>query len=194
MTRPRTTTSPTDALGATISDAKSRLVNLEALAHRHETVPLAPLNSPTFTGQPRIAGLVNPYGWHTTNQPLGTEMVIGAYARNGGSFGGANTWIDIGSVAVTVPSSSTTMEIVFGFSMYTTSAGQFLVRGLYSAIGSTHTLTYFTNESYSHKIIAGTMGVGCTAGTGTVYLQVFGNGITIVNDANDSAYFTVHTV
>ncbi len=41
MTRPRTTTSPTDALGATISDAKSRLVNLEALAHRHDVGPSA---------------------------------------------------------------------------------------------------------------------------------------------------------
>lgn len=36
MTRPRTTTSPSDALGATISDSKSRLINLEALAHRHD--------------------------------------------------------------------------------------------------------------------------------------------------------------
>jgi microcystin-dependent protein len=41
VTRPRTTTSPTDALGATISDAKSRLVNLEALAHRHDVGPSA---------------------------------------------------------------------------------------------------------------------------------------------------------
>ena len=36
MTRPRTTTSPSDALGATLSDSKSRLINLEALAHRHD--------------------------------------------------------------------------------------------------------------------------------------------------------------
>lgn len=39
MTRPRTTTSPADSLGATISDSKSRLINLEALAHRHDTGP-----------------------------------------------------------------------------------------------------------------------------------------------------------
>jgi len=36
MTRPRVTTSPTDALGATLSDSKGRLSNLEALAHRHD--------------------------------------------------------------------------------------------------------------------------------------------------------------
>ncbi len=41
MTRPRTTTSPTDALGASLSDSKSRLVNLEALAHRHDVGPSA---------------------------------------------------------------------------------------------------------------------------------------------------------
>lgn len=41
MTRPRTTTSPVDSLGATISDSKSRLVNLEALAHRHDVGPSA---------------------------------------------------------------------------------------------------------------------------------------------------------
>lgn len=41
MTRPRTTTSPTDALGATLSDGKSRLINLEALAHRHDLGPSA---------------------------------------------------------------------------------------------------------------------------------------------------------
>lgn len=194
MTRPRTTTSPADSLGATISDSKSRLINLEALAHRHETVPLAPLNSPTFTGTPRYAAAPNPYGWHTSNQPLGTEMVIGAYARNGGSFSGANTWIDIGSVGVTVPAASTTMELVFGFSMFMNSAGQFFVRGLYSGTGQNSSITYFTNESFSHKVIAGTMGIGCTGGVGTVYLQVYGNGITLINDANDSAYFTVHTV
>lgn len=36
MTRPRVTTSPTDALGATLADSKGRLSNLEALAHRHD--------------------------------------------------------------------------------------------------------------------------------------------------------------
>jgi len=41
MTRPRTTTSAADSLGATISDSKSRLVNLEALAHRHDVGPSA---------------------------------------------------------------------------------------------------------------------------------------------------------
>lgn len=217
MTRPRTTTSPTDALGATLSDSKSRLVNLEALAHRHETVPLAPLNSPTFTGtvtipagasivgyaplaspsftgSPTYAGLANPYGWHTAGQPLGTEMVIGAYGRQGGSFSAANAWIDIGSVGVTVPVACQVMEIVFGFSIYTSGSGQYLVRVLYSGTGQTGQLTYFSNEGYSHKIIGGTIGVGCAPGTGTVYLQVFGNGISLINDANDSAYFTVHTI
>jgi len=36
MTRPRVTTSPSDALGATLADSKGRLSNLEALAHRHD--------------------------------------------------------------------------------------------------------------------------------------------------------------
>jgi len=36
MTRPRTTTSPSDALGATLSDTKGRVSNLETLAHRHD--------------------------------------------------------------------------------------------------------------------------------------------------------------
>jgi microcystin-dependent protein len=41
MTRPRTTTSPADDLGATLADSKSRLINLEALAHRHDVGPSA---------------------------------------------------------------------------------------------------------------------------------------------------------
>jgi hypothetical protein len=86
------------------------------------------------------------------------------------------------------------MEIVFGFSIYTSGSGQYLVRVLYSGTGQTGQLTYFSNEGYSHKIIGGTIGVGCAPGTGTVYLQVFGNGISLINDANDSAYFTVHTI
>jgi uncharacterized protein YqgC (DUF456 family) len=121
-------------------------------------------------------------------------MVIGAYGRNGGSFSAANTWIDIGTVGVTVPVACSVIEIVFGFSLYSNTAGQYFVRVLYSGTGTVSSLTYYTNESFSHKIIAGTMGVGCAPGTGTVHLQVFGNGISLINDANDSAYFTVHTV
>ena len=196
MTRPRTTTSPADSLGATISDSKSRLINLEALAHRHETVPLAPLNSPTFTGTPRYASLPNPYGWHVANQPLGTEMVIGAYGRIGGSFSAANTWIDIGSVGVTIPSACSVIELVFGFSLFTAAPGQVLVRGIYSGPpGGSFQFNYFSNEGYSHKVWAGTLGMGATGGSsGTVSLQVYGVGITLINDSNDSAYFTVHTI
>jgi hypothetical protein len=37
MTRPRATTSPSDALGATIADLKARLARLENIAHQHNT-------------------------------------------------------------------------------------------------------------------------------------------------------------
>jgi hypothetical protein len=37
MTRPRATTSPSDALGATIADLKARLARLENVAHQHNT-------------------------------------------------------------------------------------------------------------------------------------------------------------
>jgi hypothetical protein len=121
-------------------------------------------------------------------------MVIGAYSRNGGSFSAANTWIDIGSVNVTVPVSTTIMEIIFGFSMYMSSSGQYYLRVVYSGTGTTQAMIYFTNEAYSHKIIGGTIGLACAPGTGTVSLQVYGIGISLINDANDSAFFTVHTV
>jgi hypothetical protein len=164
VTRPRTTTSPADDLGATLSDSKSRLINLEALAHRHE------------------------------NTPLGTERLLGSYSRNGGSFSAANTLINIGSVNVTVPSFSTQLEVIFGFSLFAGAAGGFLVRAFNSNGSYATQIQYYTNESFSHKVIGGTILVGCTGGSSTVSLQVFGQGITLINDLNDSAVFTVHTV
>ena len=38
MTRPRATTSPSDALGATIADLKARLARLENIAHQHRVL------------------------------------------------------------------------------------------------------------------------------------------------------------
>lgn len=196
MTRPRTTTSPTDALGATLSDSKSRLINLEAIAHRHETVPLAPLNSPVFTGTPRYAAPANPYGWHLPNQPIGTQMVIGAFGQGGYSFTVANTWYTIGQVNITVPTAVNTIMMTFGFTMYTGSAGGFLVRFQYANGGATVSsdLQYYKNEAYSHFNTAGVRGLLCTPGTsGLAWLQVYGQGISLVGDSNDNAYFTVHT-
>ena len=64
MTRPRTTTSPVDALGTSISDSKSRLINLEALAHRHDVASSA--LSPVGTILLYVAPTA-PTGWALLN-------------------------------------------------------------------------------------------------------------------------------
>jgi hypothetical protein len=122
-------------------------------------------------------------------------MVIGAFARNGAGFGGgANVWIDMGSVSVTIPVGAAVIEMVYGTSFFTTAGGGFLIGMYYTGTGGSTTMQWFTNESYSHKIVAGTMGLGVVPGVGTVGLRVYGQGITIQSDGNDSCYFTVHTV
>jgi len=144
---------------------------------------------------PRYASAPNVYGWHAANQQLGTEMVIGAYARNGAGFGGgAWTWLDMGSVTVTIPTGTTVIEMVYGTSFFTTSGGGFLIGMYYTGTGASTQFQWFTNEAYSHKIVAGTMGLGVSAGVGDVGLRIYGQGITIQSDSNDSCYFTVHTV
>lgn len=71
MTRPRTTTSPSDALGATISDSKSRLINLEALAHRHD--------QPSSSLGP-VGTIVDYIG---TTAPTGWAIMDGSTITNG---------------------------------------------------------------------------------------------------------------
>jgi hypothetical protein len=54
---------------------------------------------------------------------------------------------------------------------------------------------FFKNEAFSHFTTAGVRGLGVTGGTsGLAWLQVYGQSIGLIGDANDSAYFTVHTV
>lgn len=71
MTRPRTTTSPADSLGATISDSKSRLINLEALAHRHDVGP---------SGLGPVGMIVDYVG---TTAPTGWAVMDGSTITNG---------------------------------------------------------------------------------------------------------------
>ena len=147
-------------------------------------------------GVPRYSAKPNVYGWHAVNEQLGTQMVVGAYGRNATAMtNAANLWIDVGAVGITIPTGSTVLECNFGFSFYTSGAGQVFVRTYNDQNGGTGSLSYFSNEGYSHKVIAGVIGTGVTGGvSSTFYLQVYGVGISILSDTNDSAYFTVKTI
>lgn len=71
MTRPRTTTSPADDLGATLADSKGRLINLEALAHRHD--------QPSSSLGP-VGTIVDYIG---TTAPAGWAVLDGSTITNG---------------------------------------------------------------------------------------------------------------
>lgn len=145
---------------------------------------------------PRYATPSNVYGWHIANEQIGTQLTIGAWGANGMSWSGANTWITVGSVGITIPTGVNVIEMIYGFTMYVSAAGSFLVRVYYNG-GATAVsdFTYFRNNSYDHFAVTGPRGLGVQGGTsGTIFLQVYGNGITVLTDVNDSGYFIVHTI
>jgi hypothetical protein len=151
----------------------------------------------TFNNTPRYVNAPNVYGWHSGNEQIGTQMVIGAFAQSGYSFNVSNAWHTIGQVNITVPVGCTVIMMTYGFTMYTGSSGGFLVRFQYANGGSTVNSDhqFFKNEAFSHFTTAGVRGLGVTGGTsGLAWLQVYGQSIGLIGDANDSAYFTVHTV
>ena len=146
-------------------------------------------------GVPRYSAKSNVYGWHVAGEQIGTALTVGAYGRNATSFAsGANSWLTIGAVGVTIPANTNVIVCNYNFSCYFGAVGRFFVRVYYDTDGATGTTTFYTNESYTHKVFGGVIGVGVAGGnSGTFYLQVYGEAITIISDANDSAYFTVTT-
>lgn len=148
-------------------------------------------------GVPRYIQAPNVYGWHPVFQPFGTEMVLGAYGISGMSWASANAWVTVGSVGITTPNRCSVVEVVYGFTCFVTAGGSILVRLYYTGTGVVEQWANFRNVTYDHFAIAGTRAIGIspnTGTTGTLFLQVYGNGITVTADANDSAYFTAHTV
>jgi hypothetical protein len=147
-------------------------------------------------GVPRYSAKSNVYGWHVAGEQIGTALTIGAYGRNATAFTtGANTWLTVGAVGITIPSSTSVIVCNYNFSCYFAATGAYLVRTYYDTDGAVGgSFRYFTNESYSHKNVSGVIGMGVTGGNaGTFYLQVYGEAITVLSEANDSAYFTVTT-
>lgn len=145
---------------------------------------------------PRYATPSNVYGWHIANEQIGTQLTIGAWAASGMSFSAANTWITIGSVGITVPSGVQVIEMIYGFTMFVSSGGGFQVRVYYNG-GATAVsdFQYFRNNTFDHFAVTGPRGLGVQGGTsGTIFLQVYGQGITLNADTNDSGYFIVHTI
>ena len=147
-------------------------------------------------GVPRYSNKSNVYGWHVAGEQIGTALTIGAYGRNATAFTtGANTWLTVGAVGITIPSSTNVIVCNYNFSCYFAAGGAYLVRTYYDTDGAVGgSFRYYTNESYSHKNVSGVIGMGVTGGNaGTFYLQVYGEAITVLSDVNDSAYFTVTT-
>lgn len=145
---------------------------------------------------PRYAQQPNVYGWHATGEQVGTQTVIGAWGANGMGWSAANAWITVGSVGITIPTGSSVIVMHYGFTMFVQGGGGFLVRVYYNG-GATAVsdFQYFRNNTFDHFAVVGPRGLGIQPGTsGTIFLQVYGQGITLTSDANDSGYFVVTTV
>ena len=154
-------------------------------------------NTVRFSGTPRYINAPSVYSWHSGNEQIGTQMVIGAWAvQNNLTFSAANTWQTIGSVNITVPTGANIIKMNYNFTMYTAASGMYLVRVYYNGgATSVSDFTQFQNVPSSHFQVAGVRGIGVTAGSsGTIFLQVYGTAITLIGDANDSGYFTVSTI
>jgi hypothetical protein len=86
-----------------------------------------------FNSTPRYVNKPNVYGWHSTNEQLGTSMVIGAWGQASSlNFNVANTWYTVGSVGITIPDNTTHIMMHYNFTMYVGTTVGYLVRVLYN--------------------------------------------------------------
>lgn len=175
MTRPRATTSPSDALGATIADLKARLARMENIAHQHKAAP----------------ALLQPVG--SVLDFVGSSAPTGWVLLDGQTLTNAETiYPELWSVAPTAWRSGSNLVLPDLRGRVTLGAGQgsgLSNRPLGADGGAeTHTLTTAQIPSHTHDLEWGvssgmdvvSIGVGAVAAPGTQRVPIGAN--TVPNE------------